>query len=81
MRKLCRRLFSKSQTAVEVAMLATVDRELCTGCGLCADICPEAFAMDGEMAVASEESIPPAAESNAREAKESCPVEAIELSE
>jgi ferredoxin len=33
-------------------MKATVDKNLCMGCGLCADLCPEVFEFDGSKAIA-----------------------------
>ncbi|MCK9252223.1 MAG: ferredoxin [Clostridiaceae bacterium] len=61
-------------------MKATVDRDLCIGCGLCAEICPEVFEMDDEsIAQVIVDVIPPEAEETAREAAASCPVEAIKI--
>ena len=62
-------------------MKAIIDAELCTGCGLCADISPDVFVMDGDLAVAADQSVPPGAQDDTREAMESCPVEAIEIDE
>ncbi len=62
-------------------MKAKVDQELCTGCGLCPDICPQVFEMDGDTAAVKADPVPPDAEDDAREAAESCPVEAISLEE
>ena len=72
---------SVKQISREVVMKAVVDAELCTGCGLCADISPKVFTMKGEVAVAIEGSVPPDVAAETHEAKESCPVEAIEISQ
>ena len=58
-------------------MKATVDGDLCTGCGLCADACPEVFKMDGDKAVVHSNPVPSNAEDSCKEAAEGCPVEAI----
>ena len=51
----------------------------CIGCGLCAGICPEVFALtDGGMAAAITAEIPDAVLGSAEEAKDGCPVSAIE---
>ena len=51
----------------------------CIGCGLCAGICPEVFALtDGGMATAIKEEVPDAVLGSAEEAKDGCPVSAIE---
>lgn len=53
--------------------------ENCIGCGLCAGICPEVFSMTDEgVATAIETEVPAEAEATAAEAKDSCPVGAIE---
>jgi len=62
-------------------MKASVDPDLCTGCGLCEDICPEVFELQDEVAVAKVDVVPPDAEETCREAAESCPVEAISIEE
>ena len=58
-------------------MKATIDRNGCIGCGVCADTCPEVFRMadDGLAEVYGEVS-----EDNtgtAKEAEENCPVSVI----
>jgi ferredoxin len=59
-------------------MKAVVDRDLCIGCNLCVEICPEVFSMGDDMiARAIEDDIPPELEEKARDAAASCPVDAI----
>lgn len=62
-------------------MKARVDKDLCTGCGLCMDICPEVFEFDGSLAVVKTNPIPPASESACRDAANGCPVTAILIDE
>ena len=53
--------------------------EGCIGCGLCEATCPEVFSMsDAGVAVAIEGEVPEEALDTAAEAKEDCPVGAIE---
>ncbi len=61
-------------------MKAIVDRNTCIGCGLCAEICPAVFEIDAEsLAFVKGDSIPPEEESAARDAADSCPVNAISI--
>jgi ferredoxin len=62
-------------------MKATVDKDLCMGCGLCVDVCPIVFEMDGDKAVAKVDPVPVEAEGACRDAAEQCPVEAIKVTE
>ncbi|MCI0474569.1 MAG: ferredoxin [Ignavibacteria bacterium] len=59
-------------------MKVTVDKSLCTGCGLCTDNCPEVFEMQGDTAVAKIQVVTGQDVVNkVKEAAENCPVEAI----
>ena len=62
-------------------MKANVDPDLCTGCGVCIDICPEVFEMSDDLAVVRIDPVPKEAEVDCRDAAEQCPVEAIEVEE
>ena len=62
-------------------MHAEVNADMCTGCGLCVDICPEVFELKGDAAVATEDAVPEDNEETCQEAAESCPVEAISITE
>lgn len=62
-------------------MKATVDEDLCAGCGPCEDICPEVFEIAAGMAHVKADPVPPQAEDTCREAMETCPAEAIFIEE
>jgi ferredoxin len=63
-------------------MKPKVDKETCIACGLCPSICPECFDMqDDGKAGATVDEVPEDAIDSAREAEESCPVNAIEIEE
>ena len=53
--------------------------EACVGCGLCAGMCPGVFTMTDEGVAAARDEIFPEQEAQAREAAESCPAGAIEI--
>ncbi|HBH2077010.1 TPA: ferredoxin [Clostridioides difficile] len=61
-------------------MKANVNQDTCIGCGLCPSICQEVFDMkdDGKSHVIVDE-VPSDAEESAAEARESCPVDAIDV--
>lgn len=53
--------------------------ENCIGCGLCVSVCPEVFGMTNEnVAIASDKETDQEHEDLAMEAKDGCPVSAIE---
>ena len=59
-------------------MKVSVDKDLCTGCGLCSDSCPEVFEMQGEVAVAKQPNVTDKALiEKVKEAASNCPTEAI----
>ena len=59
-------------------MKATINREGCIGCELCASTCPEVFRMaDDGLAEVYVDTVPPGAEDTAIEAQEGCPVSVI----
>ena len=60
-------------------MKTSVNKDLCTGCGLCADTCPDVFEMKDDKAEVKVNEIPQNAEDCSREAASNCPVEAIVL--
>lgn len=62
-------------------MKAYVDKDTCISCGLCPSLCPEVFEMedDGKAGVIVDV-VPAEAEATAKEAEESCPVNAISVS-
>jgi ferredoxin len=64
-------------------MKATVKKDVCIGCGLCADTCPEVFVMDDEFNIAKTVSdrVPVELKDKCREATANCPVEAIVIEE
>ncbi|MBN2842638.1 MAG: ferredoxin [Sedimentisphaerales bacterium] len=61
-------------------MKAVVDPGLCIGCGLCVDICPAVFAMnDDNIAIVKVDIVHASVQEKCKEAAESCPVEAIKI--
>lgn len=63
-------------------MKASVDKELCLGCGICVEVCPEVFEMnDDNKAQARANLVPSESEVSCREAADQCPESAIKIEE
>jgi ferredoxin len=60
-------------------MRAIIDQDVCVGCGLCPETCPDVFRMEDDKAVVCTDPVPQGLEVLARQAAEECPVEAIEI--
>jgi len=58
-------------------MKVSIDKELCSGCGLCADIVPEVFELVDDMAVVKMKIVKDTLTDQVREAADDCPAEAI----
>jgi len=62
-------------------MRVKVDNELCTGCELCVENCPDVFEMADDVATSKVDEVPDDQMDCARQAAEDCPVEAIVIEE
>ena len=60
-------------------MKVTVDEKLCVGCGLCCDICPDVFEMQGDIAVVKVSEVPENAVESVKQSASDCPAEAIKV--
>ena len=62
-------------------MKVSINKEDCVGCGLCVDDCPDVFEMSEDVAIVKAEEVPENLVNAVKEATESCPVDAIIISE
>ena len=62
-------------------MKVTVDKDTCTGCGLCTDTCPEVYEMDDSVAKVKVTEVPQDVVKTCQEAADNCPVECIQIEE
>ena len=58
-------------------MRAIVDQEVCTGCGLCVETCPQVFGWEDDKAVATMDPVVWEFEESCQDAADTCPVDAI----
>lgn len=58
-------------------MKTKVDLDICIGCTLCVQTCPEVFRMEGDKAVAYVNPVPKDVEGTCKQAADECPVTAI----
>ena len=62
-------------------MKVKIDHDLCSGYGICADLCPEVFEMEDDKAKVIVDVVPEDAEEDCRDAADSCPEGCIEIIE
>jgi ferredoxin len=62
-------------------MKAVIDEEVCTGCGLCTETCPEVFDLSDDVASVIVDEVPEDAIDTCKQAADECPVEAISIEE
>ncbi|HBM17328.1 MAG TPA: ferredoxin [Lentisphaeria bacterium] len=58
-------------------MKVKIDADICIGCGLCANTCPEVYQMKEDKAVVVVDVVPKEAEERCQTALDDCPVTAI----
>ena len=62
-------------------MKVKIDKDVCVGDGTCAEMCPEVFEMEDDLAVVKLDKIPTELEEKVKEAANDCVVEAIIIEE
>lgn len=62
-------------------MKVKIDNDACVGDGTCADMCPEVFEMEDNLAVVKLDKIPKELEAKVKEVADDCVVEAIIIEE
>lgn len=62
-------------------MKASVNPDVCIGCTLCTEICPEVFKMEDDKSVAYKNPVPDDSKEACRNAARECPVTAITIEE
>lgn len=60
-------------------MRTKIDPDICIGCTLCVQTCPEVFRMEGDKAVVYVEVVSAEVEDKCRQTKDDCPVNAITI--
>jgi ferredoxin len=64
----------------EYPMKAKVDEDVCAGCAVCVDVCPEVFEMnEDDKAAVIVDVVPADSEDSCRDAADQCPSEAIQV--
>ena len=62
-------------------MKVSIDKDLCTGCGLCVDTAPDVFELVDDLASVKIATVKKALYDAVREAADDCPTEAIIIEE
>lgn len=60
-------------------MKVKVNEDLCIGCGLCINTCPDIFKMKNDKAIIKVSVTPSKHKDNVKQSKDECPVDAITI--